>query len=48
MIVEKDLTTMSDREKHKLLMKEAPEIFGLISDFTSNLFVNICFLILAC
>ncbi|VVC25892.1 Sas10/Utp3/C1D,Sas10 C-terminal domain [Cinara cedri] len=34
-IVEKDLTTMSDREKRKLLMKEAPELFGLISDFTT-------------
>lgn len=26
---------MSDREKRKLLMKEAPELFGLIADFKS-------------
>lgn len=40
MIIEKDLTNMSDREKQKLLMKEAPELYGLISDFNSNLFLK--------
>lgn len=28
---------MSDREKRKILMKESPELFGLISDFKSNI-----------
>lgn len=35
---------MSDREKLKLLMKEAPELFGLIDDFKSKYsykFINI-------
>lgn len=27
---------MSNREKQKLLMKESPELFGLIKDFKSN------------
>lgn len=36
MTVKKDLSSMSDREKRKLLMKESPELFGLISDFKSN------------
>lgn len=31
--IKKDLSSMSDREKRKLLMKESPEIFGLIKDF---------------
>lgn len=34
---------MSDREKRKLLIKEAPEIFGLIEDFKSNFFF--CYMI---
>ncbi|KAF0756338.1 something about silencing protein 10 [Aphis craccivora] len=33
MTVKKDLSSMSDREKRKLLMKESPELFGLITDF---------------
>ncbi|KAL4091026.1 hypothetical protein QTP88_025768 [Uroleucon formosanum] len=33
MTVKKDLSSMSDREKKKLLMKESPELFGLITDF---------------
>lgn len=36
MTVKKDLSSMSDREKRKLLIKESPEIFGLIKDFKSN------------
>lgn len=36
MNIKKDLTSMSDREKRKLLMKESPELFGLIIDFKSN------------
>lgn len=36
MTVKKDLSSMSDREKRKLLMKESPELFGLITDFKSN------------
>lgn len=36
MTIKKDLSSMSDREKRKLLMKEAPELFGLIEDFKSN------------
>lgn len=36
---------MSDREKRKLLMKEAPEIFGLIEDFKSD-FLLLCYLVL--
>lgn len=38
MSVKKDLSSMSDREKQKLLMREAPEIFGLIADFKSDFF----------
>lgn len=30
---------MSDREKRKLLMKESPELFGLITDFKGNWFL---------
>lgn len=33
MTVKKDLSSMSNREKQKLLMKESPELFGLITDF---------------
>lgn len=40
MTVKKDLSTMSNREKQKLLMKESPELFGLIEDFKSNCFYN--------
>lgn len=36
MTVKKDLSSMSDREKRKLLMKESPELFGLIADFKSK------------
>lgn len=36
MNIKKDLSSMSDREKRKLLMKESPELFGLITDFKSN------------
>jgi len=36
MTVKKDLSSMSDREKRKLLIKESPEIFGLIKDFKSS------------
>lgn len=38
MTIKKDLSSMNDREKRKLLMKEAPEIFGLIEDFKSDCF----------
>jgi len=37
MTVKKDLSSMSDREKRKLLMKESPEMFGLIADFKSHM-----------
>jgi len=40
MTVKKDLSSMSDREKRKLLMKESPELFGLIEDFKSNYFLT--------
>lgn len=40
MTVKKDLSSMSDREKKKLLMKESPELFGLITDFKSNYFFS--------
>lgn len=40
MTVKKDLSSMSNREKHKLLMKESPELFGLIKDFKSNGFYD--------
>jgi len=41
MTVKKDLSSMSDREKRKLLMKESPELFGLITDFKSNCFLTL-------
>lgn len=37
MSIKKDLSSMSEREKQKLLLREAPEIFGLITDFKSSL-----------
>lgn len=40
MTVKKDLSSMSDREKKKLLMKESPELFGLITDFKCNYFLT--------
>jgi len=36
-----DLDSMSDREKQKLLLREAPEITGLITDFKSDLLAKI-------
>jgi hypothetical protein len=45
MTIKKDLSSMSNREKQKLLMKESPELFGLITDFKSNiLFIVLYFL----
>ncbi|XP_050429532.1 something about silencing protein 10 isoform X2 [Adelges cooleyi] len=35
--IKKDLSSMSDREKRKLLLKESPEIFGLIKDFKDHM-----------
>uniref|UniRef100_A0A2S2R6H5 Something about silencing protein 10 n=1 Tax=Sipha flava TaxID=143950 RepID=A0A2S2R6H5_9HEMI len=37
MTIKKDLSSMSNREKQKLLMKESPELFGLITDFKTHM-----------
>lgn len=47
MTVKKDLTNMSDREKLKLLMKEAPELFGLIDDFKSKYLNTFLYIVLS-
>ncbi|XP_050534378.1 something about silencing protein 10 [Daktulosphaira vitifoliae] len=35
--IKKDLSSMSDREKRKLLIKESPEMLGLITDFKEHM-----------